>query len=460
MFDTAVERYLAENGQRHLEELKEFLRIPSVSALPQHWDDVRRAADWVAGQLRSLGFPTVEVMETGGHPVVFAHWPAEGGSGPTALVYGHYDVQPPDPLDLWQTPPFEPEVRGERLYARGAADDKGNLFMPIKALEALIRLHGRPPIGIKCLFDGEEEIGSTSLPRFVREHRDLLRADLVICADGPQWGPDQPSLCVASKGICACQVDLRTASTDAHSGNHGAAIPNAVERMARLAASFHTPEGRVAVKGFYDRVRDLTPAEREAIARIPFDEAAYAAEMELPALWGEPGWTALERRWARPTLDLNGIWGGFQGEGVKTVTPCEAHLKITCRLVPDQEPVQILDLIEAHVREHTPLGAQASVRRFPGSARPYSIRPDHPAVRLAGDVLRALYGKEPYVIRLGGTLPVAETFQTDLGTDLVFFSFGMPGDQVHAPNESFRLDSFDRARRAHAAYLQQLASLR
>ncbi len=456
--DAAVDRYLDEHRDRHLEELKELIRIPSVSALPEHRADMRRTAEWLAEHLRCLGAPEVAVIDTEGHPVVCAEWPAAPGQ-PTALIYGHYDVQPPDPLDRWETPPFEPTVRGERLYARGACDDKGNLFMALKGLEAVMAVHGRPPLGVKCFFEGEEEIFSPSLPGFVRAHRDRLLADVAICADGPQWSLDTPSLCVGSKGICKAQIDLRTANTDLHSGQAGAAVPNAIERLARLVSSFHTPDGRVAVQGFYDSVRDLTPAERAEIARVPFDERQFAAGLDLPALWGEPGYSALERIWARPTVDFNGFWGGFEGEGSKTVTPCEAHVKVTCRLVPNQEPDAILDLLEAHVRANCPPGATVTFSRQAGSSRPFGVSPERPALRRAGEVLHAIYGKPPLITRLGGTLPIAEVFQEQLGVDTVFFGFGLPDDRVHAPNESFHLTCFDRARRAHAAYLLALTDL-
>lgn len=452
----ACENYLQEHDAEQLDRLRDFLRIPSISSLPEHAEDVRRAAEWVATRLRELGAQGVELLPTGGNPVVWGVWPAPAGA-PTAILYGHYDVQPPDPLDLWETPPFEPTVRGDRLYARGAADDKGNMFAPLAAIEALIATTGSVPIGIKCMFEGEEEIGSPSLHGFIRDNRERLSADFAICADGGMWGPDQPSLTVASKGIAACQIDLRTANTDLHSGQHGMAAPNAVEALARLVTTMHDDAGTITIDGFYDPIRDLTDEERAQIAAIPFDEDEYRRELALPALWGEPGYSALERRWARPSLDLNGIWGGFQGEGLKTVTPCEAHAKITCRLVPNQEPGAVLDLIETHIAKHCPPGATVTLRRFGGAARPFTVSPDHPALDAAEHVLRDLYGKDPLAIRAGGTLPIAETLQAEIGADLIFFSWGMPGDNVHAPNESYLLPAFAAARRAYCAFLPELA---
>jgi acetylornithine deacetylase/succinyl-diaminopimelate desuccinylase-like protein len=453
----ACESYLREHDDAQMAQLHEFLRIPSVSSLPEHREDVRRAAEWVADRLRALGAQGVELLRTEGNPVVFGEWPAPAGA-PTAILYGHYDVQPPDPLDLWTTPPFEPTARDGRLYARGAADDKGNMFAPLAAIEALVATLGSLPIGVKCLFEGEEEIGSPSLPSFIRANRERYRADFALCADGGMWAPDQPSLTVASKGIAAAQIDLRTANTDLHSGGYGAAVPNAVEALARLVTTLHDQHGRVAVAGFYDPVRDLTARERAEIEAIPFDEEEFRRGLGLKALWGDPEYTALERRWARPTIDLNGIWGGFTGEGLKTVTPKEAHAKITCRLVPDQEPGAVLDAIEAHLQAHCPPGATVTLRRFGGAARPFAIRPDHPALGAARDVLRDLYGKEPLITRAGGTLPLAETLQTELGADMIFFSWGMPGDNVHAPDESILLDAFATSRRAYCALLPALAA--
>ena len=448
--------YLAQHEARHLDELVTFLRIPSVSALPTHRADVETAATWVADRLRSAGVPNVEIIPTGGHPLVYGRWHV-ADDRPTALIYAHYDVQPPDPLDLWESPPFAPVIRDGRLYARGAADDKAGLVIAITAVEALARAQGGPPINLVFFFEGEEEIGSPNLPALVRAERERLACDAVVSADGSMYGPDAPSLTVSTKGLAGCQVDLRTADTDLHSGEYGAAVPNAVQAMAQLAASFHTPEGRVAVAGFYDRVRELPAEERAEIAAVPFDEAAFLQGTGATALWGEPGYSPLERRWARPTLDLNGLWGGFQGAGAKTVTPCEAHVKITCRLVPDQEPAEIVALLEQHVAEHCPPGAQATVTPLPGAARPFAIRRDNPALLAAASVLRELFAKEPLITRSGGTLPVAEVFQQELGADMVFFAWSMPDCNAHAPNEWFRLEDFERGRRAYCAYLTALA---
>jgi len=456
----AWEAYLEEHNDRHVEELFDLLRIPSISSLPEHKGDVRRAAEWVADALRTVGVPTVEIMPSAGNPVVYGEWTVDPAK-PTALIYGHYDVQPADPLDLWETPPFEPTIRDGKIYARGSSDDKGNLFVPIKALEALVRTNstGQPPINLKFTIEGEEEVGSPNLPAFVREHKELLACDVVLCADGGMYSVDTPSIAVSSKGIAGCQVNVRTADTDLHSGQYGAAVPNAVQAAVQLAATLHTHDGSVAVHGFYDTVRDLTESDRAEIRAVPHHPQEYLADIGATDFWGEPDYTAIERAFARPTLDLNGFWGGFQGQGTKTVTPCEAHFKITCRLVKDQEPSEILDLIEAHIAAHTPRGATVTVERIAGAARPFGIRRDHPMLVAAEQSLADLYDRDPYVIRMGGTLPVAETYQTELGADMVFYSFSMPGSRAHAPNESFMLrEGFLMGRKAYCALLERLGA--
>jgi acetylornithine deacetylase/succinyl-diaminopimelate desuccinylase-like protein len=449
--------YLEEHRQEHLDQLFEFLRIPSVSSLPEHKDDIRRAAEWVAQQLRDIGVPKVEIMPTAGNPVVYGEWIVDE-SKPTALIYGHYDVQPPDPLELWETPPFEPAIRGDRIYARGAADDKGNLFMPIKAVEALSRTDGQPPINLKFNFEGEEEIGSPNLPPFVYENAELLACDFVLCADGGMWGPDTPSLTLGTKGITGCQVNIRTADTDMHSGMFGASIQNAVRAAVQLAATFHDDQNRVAIEGFYDDVIPISDQERELFSQAPFDEQEYLKSVGATEIVGEAGYTPVELNWGRPTLDLNGIWGGFTGPGTKTVTPCEAHIKITCRLVPDQDPQKILELIKAHVQKHAPAGATVTVdASTTGGSRAFRVSPDHPAIKAAAEVLGDLYDRDPYYVRLGGTLPIAATYQDALGADMIFYSWGMPDSRAHAPNENFQLRSFDMARRAYCALFDRLA---
>jgi acetylornithine deacetylase/succinyl-diaminopimelate desuccinylase-like protein len=452
----AYAQYLTDNEERHLAEVCDALGLASVSALPAHKDDIRATAEWLAGRLRAIGVPDVELIEGGGHPLVFGRWivdPAEH----TAMVYGHYDVQPPDPLDLWLTGPFEPTVRDGNLYGRGAADNKGVVVAVVQAVEALVQMDGKPPVNLVFFFEGEEEIGSPTVPEIVRAHKERLAADVVISADGVMYAHDKPSLTLSTKGMLKGEIHLRTAKGDLHSGLYGAATPNAVQSMAQLLATLHTKEGAVAVEGFYDQARPLSDKERTETAEVPFDKAAFLAESGAKATWGEPGYTVLERLWLRPQLDLNGMWGGFQGAGSKTVTPCEAHAKFTCRLVAGQQPLEVLKLIQAHVAKHCPAWATAEVVGGEGSADAFEIRRDHPTLLAAAAVIEELYGKAPLNIRLGGTLPIAEVFQKELGAEMVFFSWEQPDNNLHAPNEFVRLSDLAYARRAWCALLTRLA---
>jgi acetylornithine deacetylase/succinyl-diaminopimelate desuccinylase-like protein len=447
--------FTAERG-RLLAELRELLRIPSVGALPAHRDDMTRAAEWVAARLRAAGVPEVAVLPTSGHPAVWGAWPATDPHAPTALIYGHYDTQPADPFDLWTTPPFEPTERDGRLYARGATDDKGNIFIPIAVAEAFAALAGQPPIGLIFLIEGEEETGSPNLRALLNQQRDRLRADVAVSADGAMWGQDAPSLTVGSKGLVGLQLEVRGANSDLHSGLQGGLAPNPLNALASVLASMRTPDGRITIDGFHDGVRPLTQRERDEIAAVLFDEAAYKETLGITALVGDREYSPLERNWARPTLDVNGLWGGFQGEGAKTVIPAEAHAKITCRLVPDQEPEQVLAAIERHLRAHTPPGVTVTVRPLAGSSRAYAIAPDHPALAAARAALRVAYNRDPLTIRLGGTLPVAEFFKADLGLDTIFLAWEMPDENLHGPDEFFRLENFDRGLRVYADFFQRL----
>lgn len=449
--------YLDQNETRDDAELMDLLRMPSISTDPAHAADVAATADWVAERLARAGVPEVEVLPTAGHPVVLARWHAAPGK-PTVLVYGHFDVQPADPLELWESPPFEPTEREGKLYARGVADMKSSMLTLIQAVEALAATNGVPPVNLTFLFEGEEEIGSPNLPDVVRAERERLACDVALSADGGMYSSEIPALLVGLKGICAVQVDVRTSSTDLHSGSYGAAVPNAVQVLVQLASSFHDATGRVAVDGFYDAVRELLPEERAEIAATPHDDAQFMEEAGVSTLWGEPGYSVLERRWARPTLDFNGIYGGYEGDGVKTVTPCEAHLKITCRLVVDQNPADIVKLLQAHVSNHAPSGVEATVRVMETGALPYLIRRDNPAMETARRVLAEQYGREPLIVRSGGSVPITEVFQRELGVDTVTIGFGLPGSRVHAPNEWFNPADLPRARQVYAAYFAALGA--
>lgn len=456
MTDQEWRTRLDRQQDEHLKELVDILRIPSVSTDPERRNDVRRTATIVADRLRAAGVPDVIFAESAGHPAVIGRWLVDE-SQPTILIYGHFDVQPAEPLALWDTDAFEPAIRNGKLYARGSSDMKGNLLTAIQGVEAVAASNGgQPPINVKFIFEGEEEIGSPNLRAIVREHRDRLKADAVVSADGGQHGPGLPSQSVALKGLGGCQVNLTTARSDLHSGMYGATVPNAVQALVQLAATFHDAGARVTVDGFYNKVKDLTSEERAEIAAVPFDEDELKREVGLDELWGETGWSPRERQWGRPTLDMNGIWGGFQGDGVKTVTPREAHLKITCRLVPDQDPVEVVDLIQVHVEAHRPPGATVEVVSLPGSARPFVLDRSNPVHLAVGDVLRDLFGKEPLVVRTGGTVPATGIFKEELGIDTATLGWSMPGSGAHAPNEWYRIEDYYLGRVGYAALIDRL----
>lgn len=448
--------YLTAHEERFTAELVDFVRIPSVSADPGHVADVARAGDWVAARLRAAGVEHVQVMPTEGHPVVYGDWLHAGADRPTVLIYGHFDVQPPEPLDLWTTPPFAGVIRDDRLYGRGASDDKGGMLIPILAVEALLRTTGRLPVNVKFFLEGQEEIGSPHLPPFIRAHGDMLRADMVFSADGSQWSEDQPNLITGLKGLVACEVTVTGARSDQHSGQQGGGIANPIQGLAEIIAGMKGPDGKIRVAGFYDDVIDLTVEDRAAIGRVPFDEADYAAAMGVPEVFGEEGYTTRERLWARPTLELNGIGGGWQGEGIKTVLPSQARAKITCRLVANQRPDRIFELLRAHVEAHVPRGLRVSVARLAGSADPFLVPGGHNATKVAGDVLAEVYGKAPYLVRSGGSIPAMTMLLRELGVHATVFAFGLPDENLHAPDEFFRLSSFRTGQVAYCRLLERL----
>ena len=449
------ETYLQDNGPRYQDQLLDFLRIPSISALPAHAPDVQQAAHWVADRLSSAGLENVQVLPTGGHPVVYADW-LRAPDRPTVMIYGHFDVQPVDPLELWTTPPFDPRVRDGRVYARGASDDKGNMLIPILAVEALLRAEGALPVNVKFFLEGQEEIGSPQLPLFIEENRDLLSCDLVVSADSGQYDEEHPALLLACKGLTALQIDVRGARADLHSGIYGGGVANPIHALVQILASMRGPDNRITVEGFYDAVIPLSAGDRAELATVPFDEAVYKERLDVPALVAEGGYTPQEHMWARPTLEVNGIWGGFQGEGTKTVLPAEAHAKITCRLVPDQDPATIAALLVGHVARHAPPGVTATAHQLPGDSKPYLIPADHWGNRAAADALTEIYGVAPYHIRMGGSVPVCELFQRSLGVYTVGYGFAQNDEQFHAPDEFSRLGAFRRGQTAYVRLLYRL----
>jgi acetylornithine deacetylase/succinyl-diaminopimelate desuccinylase-like protein len=455
--DHVLDAYLEPRREERLERLKAFLRIPSISALPQHAPDVRRAAEWLADEMRAAGIQNVEVSETSGHPMVYGDWLHAAGA-PTVVVYGHYDVQPVDPLDEWHTEPFEPVVDGHRLIGRGAADDKGQIHAHVSAAAALLATRDSLPVNVKYVFEGEEESGSAHLDAWLTEHRDRLDADAAIISDTGFFEGNVPAITLSLRGMTYAQIDVRLAGGDLHSGSYGGAIGNPAFAIAQIIAALKGPDGRIRIPGFYDDVREPTQAEREAIAALPFDEESFRADTGVPGLVGESGYTTLERKSIRPTLDVNGIWGGFQGHGQKTIIPAEAHAKISMRLVADQEPEDVFAKLKAFVDEIAPPGVEVTVRLL-GTGRPSQTPLDHPHVGAASRALERVFGQSPLYINSGGSIPVAASFQRILGLPVVLLGFTQPNDLAHAPNEWFDLHNYEAAIRTMAATFDEIASL-
>lgn len=453
---TAVVAYLDEHKTQFDAELFDFLRMPSVSTDPSLATETRKTAEWVAARARTAGVPDVKLIETPLHPVVYGRW-ISSPDKPTILIYGHYDVQPVDPVELWESDPFEPTERDGKIYARGSSDMKMNLLAILQGIEAIAHTKGSLPINLILLLEGEEEIGSPNLPKVVKDYAAELKSDVIMSGDGGMQGIGQPGLAIGLKGLAGCQIDLTTSSTDLHSGGYGAAVPNAVRAIAELATSFHNPDGSVAIEGFYDDVRPLTDEERADIAAVPAkSDEAFMEEAGVTAIVGEAGYTVQELRWTRPTIDFNGIWGGFTGEGSKTVTPAQAHLKITSRLVPDQRPGRILELIETHVHKHMPKGATVEIQKKTGQANPFLLPKDAPGMAEAIAVLGQIFGTPPALIRSGGTVPITDVFTEILGIGPVTIGFGLPDSRAHAPNEWIRPEEVTISRLAYAEYLLAL----
>lgn len=452
------EAYLDQNQSRFVNELLDFVRIPSVSAKPENIPDVQRAAQWVAARLTAAGAERAEVLPTAGHPVVCAEWLHAGADKPTLLIYGHFDVQPAEPFDLWTTPPFEPEIRDGRVWGRGASDDKGGMLIPILAFEAMLQAKGRLPVNVRFFFEGQEEIGSPDLPPFVTAHADRLQADMIFSADGLQWAPGQPQIVEALKGLVSLEIVVKGPRSDQHSGMVGGGIANPALALAHILAGLRTADGLVTVEGFYDDVIPLSDAVRAAIDRVPFPDADLLAETGAPDIWGEPGFTTKERIFARPTLDINGVTSGWQGAGTKTVLPAVASAKITCRLVAAQSPEAIFDAIRAHVQKNCPPGVTVEVLRNPGRADPFLVPSGHNATAVASQILEEVYGRAPYRTRVGGSIPVMTTLLETLGVHAVMFGFSHGDENLHAPNEFFRLDAYRLGQTAYGRLFERLGA--
>ena len=433
--------FIHTSRDRYISELKDYLAIPSISALPDHKEDVKRCAQWTADEMKRIGLDNVRLIETPGNPAVYGDWLSAGPSAPTILFYGHYDVQPVDPVDLWESPPFEATVRDGEIYARGAADDKGQIFMHFKAIEAHLKKAGSLPVNIKLLIEGEEEVGSAHLDDLIRANKPLLSADVVVISDSAMFDHGVPSICYSLRGLVYFQIDVRGTKSDLHSGVFGGAVANPAMVLSQILAQMKDRGGRIKIPGFYDHVRPLSDDERAAWKTLPFNEKKYRKDLGAPKLFGESGYTTLERAWARPTFEVNGLLSGFTGEGAKTVIPAVAMAKVSMRLVPDQHPDTIGKLFDAYVRKIAPKTVELTVTRMSGG-KPWITDYDNPFIQAAARAIEQGFGKTPVFCREGGSIPVVSTFQEEMGVPTVLFGVGLPDENAHAPNERLDLVNF------------------
>jgi acetylornithine deacetylase/succinyl-diaminopimelate desuccinylase-like protein len=439
-----------------LEDLKRLIRFPSVSAQSKHAGDVRRCAEWLAAHLKGIGMDGVRLIATPRHPIVYAEWKRAPGR-PTVLIYGHYDVQPPDPLQEWATPPFEPTVRGPYLYGRGACDDKGQLLCHVKALESLLRRDGRLPVNVKVLFEGEEEIGSPNLKPFLQRNARALGADAAVMSDTRMLGPDRPALTYSLRGGLGMEIEVTGPKQDLHSGTFGGAIHNPLQALCEILARLHDRDGRIAIPGFYDQVRVREPEERASMKKAGPSDAKILADAGAEQGWGERGWSLYERTTIRPSLSLCGVTGGYQGEGSKAVIPARASAKLNFRLVPDQDPREVEMLVRRHLARLTPPTVRSRVVTHLGS-RPAEIDRREPVLRAAARAYRRGFGAAPVFLRSGGSIPVVNLFQEILGIPTALMGFALPDDRIHAPNERFYLPNFERGVATCVAFLEEMGA--
>jgi succinyl-diaminopimelate desuccinylase len=452
----AIDDYLRAHAQRFEDELCELLRIPTISADPAYGDRIQEAAQWIAGRLKALGF-SAELVETAGHPLIVAESAYQDGM-PTALVYGHYDVQPVEPLELWVSPPFEPTRRNGNLYARGATDDKGQLLTHVYGAEAWLASRGRLPVNLKFLIEGEEEVGSSALDQYLRSHAERLACDCVVISDGAQFAPGQPAITYGLRGIACFELLLTGANRDLHSGTFGGSVTNPVNALTQMLAALIDERGRIQVPGFYDDVVPLSAEERKQFAALAFDESKYFAQIGVSGAMGEEGYTALERRWARPTFDLNGIWGGYQGKGAKTVLPAQAGAKFSFRLVPNQDPHKVGRALEAMLQQRCPRGV--TMKLVPQHGSPGVLVPlDSPYVQAAARAIEYAFGRAPVFTREGGSIPIVTAFHETLHADALLIGWGQDDDNTHSPNEKFSLADFHRGIRASARLWEELGNI-
>lgn len=446
--------YIDHQKEEFKEQLFDLLRIPSISTNSMHKKDVKQAADFLVNQLQSLDLDRVEQFETAGNPIVYAELITDPAR-PTVLVYGHYDVQPPDPLDLWETPPFEPTVRDGNIYARGASDDKGQSFTHVKALEAYRKTNTELPVNIKFIFEGEEEIGSPNLVPFINEHRELLECDMVLISDTAMFAEDTPSITYGLRGLAYMEVNVTGPNRDLHSGVYGGAVDNPANVLAEIIAKLKNEDGVVQIDGFYDDVKPLSEEDRKAYRQLPFDEEQYKKNLGLKALHGEKSYSTLERASARPTMDVNGIWSGYQGEGAKTVLPSKAGAKISMRLVPDQDPGKIAELFTKQIKKMVPDTVSVEITEHHGG-HPTLTDLSFYGLKAAAEAFEEIYNKEPLFSREGGSIPIVADFQKILGAQSILMGFGLNSDAIHSPNEKFALKDFYRGIKTSAKFFELL----
>jgi acetylornithine deacetylase/succinyl-diaminopimelate desuccinylase-like protein len=454
---SALAEYLDKNDARSLEELKELIRIPSVSADSKHRGDVKKACDYVADKLKAAGL-TVEVSTVSdSHPIILAEWLKAPGA-PTVLIYGHYDVQPPDPLELWESGPFDPIEKDGDLIARGSTDDKGQMYTHVKAIEALLAVEKKLPVNVKVLIEGEEEVGSKNLGEYLDKNAKRLQCDVAVVSDTSMYDYDIPAVTYGLKGLAYYELFVQGAIRDLHSGSFGGAVQNPCNALANVIAAIKDADGRIQLPGFYDDVKPLTKQERDEFASLGFDEKRYQKELEVPALFGEKDFTTIERKWARPTFDVNGIWGGYQGEGAKTVLPAKAGAKFSFRLVPNQDPKKITASLETFLKKHMPPGVTYELKPHHGA--PGVVVPlDSPYMAAASAAFQSVYGKKPLFIREGGSIPVVTDFKVRLGVDTLLMGYGLPDDKPHSPNEKFRIADYFRGIRVNCKLLEEIAKI-
>lgn len=452
----SIFNHLRACHDRSLAELKAYLAIPSISSDPTRASDVEQCARHTAQLLNAAGIVDAEVRKTAGHPVVTGSWLQAPGK-PTLLIYGHYDVQPVDPLELWEHNPFEAHIQDDTIIARGSADDKGQLFMHLKVVEAFLKVRGRLPVNVKFIIEGEEEISSPSLPQFLRDHKEWLKSDVVVISDTSMWAPGVPAITVGLRGLSFLEIEVTGPARDLHSGEFGGAVANPAEILARLLAQVKDDQGRIQIPGFYDKVRDLSPVERAEIARVPFNEKAYRDELGVQALWGEAGYSPLERAWIRPTFEINGMWSGFTGVGAKTVLPAKAYAKVSTRLVPNQNPNEIAGLVEEFFNQRAPRTVLVKVKCHAGGL-PFEAPLNSPYMTAAREALREAFNYEPLLIRAGGSIPIVAEFKNILGIDTLLLGFCLQNCRAHAPNENMYLPSFFTGMESLALMLEKLGS--